>query len=143
MLSSGKGVETLDAQETSAKMLRLLSQLAVALLAILPLLLFLWFPWPIALLLCISTYISAPILRQRWIAHRRATPVYQPPAHLPIPEEPPSYQQGYQAQEPIQPSTWSPLSVLSPQSSEPQPKQDSPGVIYEQPLVQYPDQPSL
>lgn len=125
-----------DVQETYRKTLKLLSQLVVALVIILPLFLFTWLPWPIALLLCAAIYISAPllgaILREKWIAHRRATPVYQPPAPFSDSEQQ-SYRRGYQA-------NLSPQYTTQPtQQSQPLPKEASPGLVYEDPLIQYPD----
>ena len=126
----------MDFEETFAKIQRLLTGLAVFALIVALLMLFIWLPWPVALALFIGVCILIPILRQKWIARRSYTPVYCPPAAVPPPEAP-SYQSGYQPQQPIRAAAL-PASTILPY---PQPKDERPGAIYEQPLVQYPETP--
>lgn len=120
----------MDFEETLAKIQRLLTGLAVFALIVALLMLFKWLPWPIALALFIGVCVLIPILRQKWIAHRSFTPVYRPPVAQQAPETPP-YQRGYQPQQPARPA-----AQLSSTHSDPQPKDQ----LYEQPLVQYPEQ---
>jgi len=115
----------MDFQETFAKIQRLLMGLIVFALIVALLMLFIWLPWPIALVLFIGVTALVPFLRQKWIAHRRFTPVYRPPVVQQAPETP-----SYQPQQP----TW-PAAYSSSTPSDPQPKDQ----LYEQPLVQYPD----
>ena len=122
----------MDFEETFAKIQRLLTGLAVFALIVALLMLFIWLPWPVALALFIGVCILIPILRQKWIARRSYTPVYCPPAAVPPPEAP-SYQSGYQPQQPTRPA-----AQLSTIPSDPQPKDQ----LYEQPLVQYPETPA-
>jgi Zn-dependent protease with chaperone function len=126
-----KGARIMDFEETFAKIQRLLTGLAVLALIVALLTLFIWLPWPVALALFIGVCILIPILRQKWIAHRSYTPVYQPPAAQQTPEASP-YQRGYQPQQPTRPA-----AQLSSLLADPQPKDQ----IYEQPLVQYPETP--
>lgn len=72
---------------------------------------------------------------------RPPTPVYTPPVQPATAEQPAPYAQGYQAQAPSSaPGASFPFTPPSTSSgAEPQPHQDRPGQVYEDPLVQYPE----
>lgn len=104
----------MDFEEIFAKIQRLPTGLAVFALIVALLMLFIWLPWPIALALFIGVCILIPILRQKWIARRSYTSVYQPPAARQTPEATP-YQRGYQPQQPTPPAAQ--LSTIWPISN--------------------------
>lgn len=130
----------MDFRETFARLQRLLKGLAVCALVVALLLPYLLLPGPFVLIayaailiaIVFSILISIPL--QRWIDSRRTTPVYRPPVQTREPETP-SYQRGYQSQTPVRPTP-----QFFSTFAYPQPKDESPGAIYEQPLVQYPEQ---
>ena len=101
-----------------------------------------WIPWPALItLLVLGTIIFGGVIGQiLQIVKAKTTPVvvYQPPEHLVTPvEQPTPYTQGYQAQ-PVQANSMANFP-FTPTGAEPQPKQDRPGQVYEDPLVQYPE----
>lgn len=114
---------------------RIFASLGVALIGIVTILMYLWLPLYLVMLIWGAVVALLALLQRWWIARRRATPVYQPPTGQQLPPAP-SYLQGYQPQPPVNPATWTSLT-----SSDAQPKDERPGAIYEQPLVQYPEQP--
>jgi hypothetical protein len=102
-------------------------------------------PWyALIMLLILGMMVFGGVIGQILQAVKARTttpPVYQPPEHPAASAKQPSptpYTQGYQAQ-PLSANAPG-RSPFVPANAEPQPHQDRLGEVYEQPMVQYPEQ---